>query len=396
MNAPQLVTKSTKLMVALAVVSSFDTGSATAQNYLTVLKGISEIAPAIAEPVSTDEVSNSSQRGSTEVFRERYPNGEVRVEREVTLDSDGNYVNHGTWKMWDPTGLLIADGQFNMGKRVGSWTRILGRKDADIIQKAPFNRFKAPFTSNVNFTNDKMDGDWLIVDMEQKKCCQIGLENGVRNGLTIFWMPNGEVMRQEQFDHGVPVGDVLQTNSSTGKLDRAATYLNGRRVTSNVDYYSRAKRQKKTEELFLAPKTVQNSPDEFWACKFATYEQQGEPLRHGTAKSWYSNGQLQSEGQYEHHKRVGHFRFWHPNGQISSEGNFADDNYTGLWVWWHENGQKAIVGRYEHGKNIGEWRWWDELGKLANRQVYDATADATPADDSRTSQADLPELLLTK
>ena len=30
-----------------------------------------------------------------EVIRERYPDGKIKIERQVTLDADGNYVNHG-------------------------------------------------------------------------------------------------------------------------------------------------------------------------------------------------------------------------------------------------------------------------------------------------------------
>lgn len=241
-----------------------------------------------------------------------------------------------------------------------------------------------------------MDGDWLMLDMEQRKCSQISIANGVRHGMAVTWLPNGNVLRQAQYEQGVPTGEVLQANSTTGELERVATYLDGRRIASNVDYFTCAKRQKKTEEMFLAPKTVLATPDKFWESEFATYDQDGEPLRHGLAKAWYENGQLQSEGQYEYNKRVGHFRFWHPNGQISAEGEFENDGYTGYWVWWFENGQKAIYGSYEEGRYVGEWRWWNELGQLADRQVYDGTEGIAPAEVERTSQQDLPQLRLTK
>lgn len=394
MNSPTILRKSARLMVVLAVLLGVEVNTAAAQNFLTVLQDAAELAPISEEATSAFPVSNSSD--AVEIFRERYPNGEVRIEREVTLDAAGNYVNHGSWKMWDPTGLMIADGHYDMGKKVGNWTRILGRKDTAILRQAPFNQFKAPFTSNVTFNNDKMNGDWLIIDAEQRKVSQISLADGIRHGMAITWLPNGNVLRQSQYDNGVPVGDVVQANSSTGKLERSATYLEGRRISSNVEYYSRAKRQKKTEEMFLAPKTVQKSSDDFWNTTFATYGQEGEPLRHGMAKGWYQNGQLQSEGQYEYNKRIGHFRFWHSNGQISAEGTFRGDQYAGVWVWWHENGQKAIVGRYDSGRYVGEWRWWNEIGQLSNRQTYDGTADIAPADVDRTTQHDVPELRLTK
>ena len=40
------------------------------------------------------------EQKSVETFTEHYPNGNVRIQREVSLDGKGNYVNHGSWKMW--------------------------------------------------------------------------------------------------------------------------------------------------------------------------------------------------------------------------------------------------------------------------------------------------------
>lgn len=318
------------------------------------------------EPINVDP-------SDTEIFRERYADGKVKIEREVTLDAEGNYVNHGSWRMWDPTGLLVAEGRYDQGRRVGAWTRMLGRNNTPLLRQAPFNRFKAPFVSQVNFSDDKMDGEWMIIDMDQRKCSQISLSDGVRHGLAITWLPNGNVLRQSRYKQGVPVGEVLQANNSTGKLEKVATFIDGRRVTSKTSHFGRNKQQKKTEEMYLAPKTVQTKPDVFWTNQFAQYEAEGQALLHGKSLAWHPNGQLQSEGSYDYDKRVGHFQYWHANGQLAAEGDFKNDQYHGQWLWWHENGQKAIVGKYAAGKLIGEWRWWNEMGRLADRKVYDGT-----------------------
>ena len=49
------------------------------------------------------------ENGAVETFTERYPNGNVKIERQVTLDADGNYVNHGAWKMYNAAGKVVAD-----------------------------------------------------------------------------------------------------------------------------------------------------------------------------------------------------------------------------------------------------------------------------------------------
>ena len=156
--------------------------------------------------------------------------------------------------------------------------------------------------------------------------------------------------------------------------------------------------------MYLAPRTVQTTPDKFWSAEFAQYDSEGEALRHGLSRAWHPNGQLQWEGRYDYDKKVGHFKYWHTNGQLAAEGNYKNDDYDGQWLWWHENGQKAIVGKYREGSLFGEWRWWNELGRLADRKTYDGTqrgpAEAIGAQDleqpKKLSQKPGAELRLTR
>jgi hypothetical protein len=119
--------------------------------------------------------------GGLEVVRENFPNGKVRIERHVVLDLTGNYVNHGPWKQFDAKGNILAEGQFDMGKRAGMWTRWCGPKEAPVMTSYPFNKFKAPFRSQANFVDDEMEGEWLISDSAQRKCMQVSLTLGKRN-----------------------------------------------------------------------------------------------------------------------------------------------------------------------------------------------------------------------
>src|SRR3954447_3788861 len=79
--------------------------------------------------------------GEVELVRERYADGKVRIERQVTLNGDGNYVNHGAWKMYSSTGDVVAEGQYNFGERNGMWTRWNGRKDSTMLNEFPFRDF---------------------------------------------------------------------------------------------------------------------------------------------------------------------------------------------------------------------------------------------------------------
>jgi antitoxin component YwqK of YwqJK toxin-antitoxin module len=320
-----------------------------------------------------ERIEISATPGQVEVVRERYADGKVKIERQVTLDAEGNYVNHGVWKMFNTSEHVIAEGHYDMGQRVGTWTRWFNRGDAPILGQNPFNRFKPPFVSVATFSDDQLDGEWSIIDADQRKCVQMSLSGGRRHGPVITWLPNGKVFQQAAYNESVPVGDFFEANKK-GELDLQATYVDGRRLVTMTTHYDQGRqKQKKTEELYLAATTVEKTPDDFWNLRFAEYATEGEGMRHGPSKAWYQNGAQQHEGFYELGKKSGTFTFWHPNGQVSATGEYQDDVPGGLWVWWHETGQKAAIGKYQGGVLIGKWRWWNEAGRLAKATVYDGS-----------------------
>jgi antitoxin component YwqK of YwqJK toxin-antitoxin module len=318
--------------------------------------------------------------GEVEMVRERYPDGAVHIERQMTLDHDGNYVNHGSWKMFATTGDVMAEGQYHFGQRVGLWTRWHAKNDSPLFNETPFKQFKAPFMSQVNFTDGVMDGEWVIIDANDRKCAQITLKAGERHGLAITWLPNGTTYRQSTFENGLQVGDLLEINRKNNKLERSATFVDGRKIATKTDYY-RGKKQKKSEVLYLGPATTVKSADDFWTVRFAKYATEGKDLRHGLAKAWYPNGKLEQEGTYQYGQKSGTFTFWHENGQIAATGEYRDNLPEGQWVWWYENGQKSAYGRYQDGLLIGEWRWWSEAGKLTKQHIYDGTESASTQPD---------------
>jgi antitoxin component YwqK of YwqJK toxin-antitoxin module len=328
--------------------------------------------------------------GGVEVIRERYADGKIKIERQVVLDDSGNYVNHGEWKLLAPNGDVIAQGNFDMGHRTGPWMRWQTPRDAAILSEFPFNHFKPPFQSTANFVNDKMDGEWLITDSAQRKCAQVALSAGKRNGVSTIWLPSGSIYSQATYENGTPTGDVLEADKN-GQPKRVATYSDGRKLVTNT-VKGRTPKQKKSEEQFLEPKTIQHSPDDFWTLKFAEYTAEGEAMRHGPSKLWFDNGQLQQEGAYQFGKKNGTFTYYYDNGQVAATGEYHEDKAEDVWVWWHRNGQKATVGRYIDGQLIGEWRWWNEDGKLANQVTYNepSSAKPVPASNIETSMAPQP------
>jgi antitoxin component YwqK of YwqJK toxin-antitoxin module len=121
---------------------------------------------------------------------------------------------------------------------------------------------------------------------------------------------------------------------------------------------------KKSEGTYLFPKEVEQTADDWWNCKLATVTKTGGEEKHGPWMSWYSNGQAQLEGAYEHDVQVGRFTWWHPNGQKAQEGRYDHGKQDGNWTWWFPSGQKSIRGEYAKGNPTGKWTWWKEDGRV--------------------------------
>jgi antitoxin component YwqK of YwqJK toxin-antitoxin module len=368
---------------------------------LTILLLIAQAPPSLAQGLTkvpdapnlgAEDFQNLAQptpsfaAGGVEVVVERYPDGKPRIERHVVLDLTGNYVNHGEWKHLAPKGEIVAQGHFEMGKRIGPWAKVHSPRDTPILNHYPFNKYRAPFQSTANFIDDQIDGEWLILDSTGRKCMQVSLSRGKRNGVTTVWLPNGNVYSQATYENNIRVGDVMEADSK-GQLKRIATYVDGRSLTTR-SAKGRGK-HKKSEEQYLGAPTVQKKADDFWTMTLAEFAAEGEELRHGPSTIWFDNGQLQQQGYYQHGKKHGTFTFYYENGQVAAAGEYRDDQPDGMWVWSHRNGQKATVGQYTAGQQVGDWRWWNDDGTLASEKTYGATGSIA-SDSPIASPTDLP------
>jgi antitoxin component YwqK of YwqJK toxin-antitoxin module len=305
---------------------------------------------------------------AVEVIRERFADGKVKIEREVTMDANGNYVNHGSWQMWDEAGKLIAEGRYDMGRRTGQWSRWCDRGAAPQLANPPFDEFDAPFVSRATLAAGELDGEWIISDAQGRKCSSVAFHCGRRNGKATLWQPDGQVYREAAFRNGVAVGEVRECNAD-GRLNTIATYVDGHQLVNKVTNFPGTDK-KKSEAGYLTAAVNEVSPDDFWHLTFAAYAIRGEAQSHGLWRTWHANGQLESEGTYQFGQENGKFTWWHSNGQQAVEGQFVDGQEDGAWVWWHTNGQKAAQGNYHYGKLIGPWHGWADDGHLVQRTEY--------------------------
>ena len=326
------------------------------------------------------EIPRSEPVKGTETILQRFPDGKIEIARQVKQDEAGNFVNHGVWKQFQQNGQLISAGIYQLGKRHGEWFHWHFAESNPALQLPPYNEFKGPFLSKGVFRDDQLNGVWLIMDRFQRPVSEIQFKDGKRQGVASWYFPNGTKRREITYRDGLMDGIFRQWDDKQ-KLTKQVTFLQGRPLLVETEFYDRKKGLKQSEQQFLGGMIVEQSPDNWSTMEVATYAVEGDKLKHGPITTWYPNGQLQMKGQYDHDMLTGQVLWWHENGQKQISGNYSNGQQTGNWVWWHENGMKSTQGSYDHDRVQGEWTWWDKSGGVIRREV---------ANESRIVEAEQP------
>lgn len=334
--------------------------------------------PAATEPA---RLPVEPEEGEPEVVNERYPNRTVRISRQVIQDEQGNYVNHGFWKQFDPQGNLLADGNYRYDRREGVWNHRLFANETPLLATSPYSQFAGPLVSQATFQDGKLDGKWTIFDAKQHRISEWEFVAGQRQGESTWWHPNGRIMQRVTYRDGAIDGQFTSW-ALDGTAVKNETYENGRRIASKVEYYPNSQ-QKKTEGLYLFAKIVVKETDDWWTSRPAVFTTEGKDERHGSWTMWHPNGQLQQQGEFNHDIAVGRFTWWYANGQKSLEGDYEKGKPHGSWIWWHKNGVKMTSGEYVDGNPVGPWTWWRDNGKVAQRADFS---------DEHSDVAELPEI----
>lgn len=332
--------------------------------------------PSTSVPVlPRTEKADVDSSAEIETVEERYADGKPKVRREVTLDLAGNYVNHGSWIMFDVEGNEAARGKYENDRRVGQWTRKHAWGSARLFNNPPYSSFEGPFTSTAEFKNGKLHGKWVIKDSQDRPCSEWNYTDGLLDGEATWTYPSGNAFRRLVYKRGLRDG-AHQEWTEDEKLIVDETYEAGRRVATRQQAYPDG--AQKWEGKFLHERYEIEKPDDWWLARPVAYRKSGEPVRHGKLTAWYKTGQKQSEGNFRNNRRAGKFTWWHENTQIAVQGSYEDNQPSGTWTWWHANGLKAIRGTYVAGQPSGEWFYWDAKGKLSRRTNLDAVRSTVP------------------
>jgi antitoxin component YwqK of YwqJK toxin-antitoxin module len=84
--------------------------------------------------------------------------------------------------------------------------------------------------------------------------------------------------------------------------------------------------------------------------------------------SYYDNGSLLKECEYENGLRSGSWTIWYDNGLKKRDGFYKKDKKIGRWLSWYKNGQKADDKEYLKGKLDGKViKWYYDGTKMSEK-----------------------------
>ncbi len=315
----------------------------------------------------TDIVSLDQQSDSVhDKIVERFPDGKPHVERYVTTDARGNFVNHGLYKKLAPNGDIVQSGTWEHGERDSQWQQTLNDRDLANL-RLNLHGFKAPYTSTATFINGVLDGTWSVSDSRNKLVFSWEFTKGSRNGLSLWFASNGNKLRQVEYDMNQPTGSMFVWKEGDQTKPQQMEFVRGMELKKKTDYFTKTNRDKKEESSVLVASQLQVASHS-WERSEVIYDtvQDAQPIRHGELKMWHKNGSLAHVGQYEFGEPVGEASWFYANGQRQTVGTYLAGAPSGQWLWWHENGMRQAEGGYEDGRQVGLWRSWSDRGQLVS------------------------------
>lgn len=316
-----------------------------------------------------------------ETVIERDAAGVIRKERQVTLDAELNFVNHGSYREFDESGQVVKSGHYKMGRRHGEWKYYFSEREAGSpLMANAATEFKAPFVAQGTFDEDVVNGEWSIQDAEGRPVFDAHSEDGVCHGIATWWHATGEKRVVIPFENGIAVGETKYFDRE-GELIQAIENVTGRPLLTKVGQHKSG--EKAYEGTYLGSVIV--APKYTWWTGEATeqvsrQEKNDETLqRHGSWVTYYPSGARESAGHFIQGQPHGDYEWWYPTGQRRISGHFEQGQPSGRWIKWHPNGMRRSMVAYKNGVVAGEWMRWDEQGRLHEFAINDEAKKAEQA-----------------
>lgn len=229
----------------------------------------------------------------TQVVEEKWPDGSVKVRREVTSDVRGGPVQNGLETRYFHGGAKQSETTFRQGVLEGPWHEYYqsGAVKAEGTYRA-----------------GQKDGVETTYSERGQKSGEVTYRTGVRSGSLTRWQGSHKVY-EAQFEDGHPVG-TLQEWFGDGNPKIVQHYKANLLDGLEQRWYAGGRR-------FSEANYVAGAKD-------------------GPYQEWHSNGRLRIRSAYKSGQLNGKFEEWFADGAPKSVGSYADGLPDGLWKQWYD------------------------------------------------------------
>lgn len=312
-------------------------------------------------------------------FREWFSNGQVKIDAvviggtaDITSSAKRDWLFDGICHVWDEQGNLLASIPYNKGALEGL---------SETYYPSGGIRKKTMYSGNLeegessefypsgnlrgvqNYTRGKKHGDSSVFfENGHAACTEIYREGFLLGGL--YYNVQGEqigavhdgrgiqVLYEGSFPaflvdihQGVPEGMVKKFNEK-GELSTAYFVKNGKKQGEEIDYYP----------LIETGGVLQQKLSVHWE----------QDLVHGIVKTWYPNGQLESQREYCRNERLGPSCAWYRSGDLMLVEEYEEGK---LWKGaYYKKGKSEPVSTIVNGN--GTATLYDEQGALLRKVLY--------------------------
>ncbi|MFZ0564758.1 MAG: hypothetical protein WAM28_00980 [Chlamydiales bacterium] len=301
------------------------------------------------------EATNNSASGT---YQEWFSNGQLKVEASLVGGvADINTMAEETWlfdginRAWDEDGNLIAEIHYYKGELEG--TSFYYHPNGKVWKEIPFEKNKIHGIQKIF-----LDDGTLFQTAD--------FNGGLKEGLSIrYWEPS-KVACYEQFEKGllkegeyfsseeevvseIKKGKGFRALFGEKELHQLQEYQNGIQEGAVKVYdeeqalaqlYSLKDGEKNGEEIYYFPGSSQPKLLLNW---------EGGILN-GPVKTWYENGNLESQREMSQNKKNGLLTVWYRNGALAFVEEYESDHL--IKGEYYRKGEKAPLSIVEKGRGV--------------------------------------------
>jgi antitoxin component YwqK of YwqJK toxin-antitoxin module len=273
-------------------------------------------------------------------YREWYSNGQQKLEATViggtadlSASSQQDWIFDGESQVWDEYGNLIAQISYDKGVLEGVSTYFF---PSGQIEKV------------LSFTKGTLEGEILLYSKEGFLKEKTNYKKGRKEGISLGFFDEDKIAFEEEYTEGLvrkgryytPQGDLIseiqngggfqaiyengaltlsefrmghleglvRKMTPSGELQRSFYIKNGKKQGEETEYYLSSDLQKPSSKPL--PKLSLNWSDN---------------SIHGSVKTWYPNGKLQSQREYSHNQKSGSALAWYKEGSLMMAEEYEQD-----------------------------------------------------------------------